>query len=158
MRMRSPARAGLVMVLLAGALPGRATAETVHGRVTFVGTLGDEQQPDGSRQARFRFRLSLLLWLEAIAAAGLWGIRYRQDRKAVRTIVGKLSSGVATTCSWGSSARSSRVPRRLASCPLAPRPVEGRLRRRAPDGRTGGVGRSSGPGTCRVREAGVKLP
>jgi hypothetical protein len=58
MRMRSPARAGLVIVLLASALAGRATAETVHGRVTFVGTLGDEQQPDGSRQARFRFRFS----------------------------------------------------------------------------------------------------
>jgi hypothetical protein len=40
---------------------------------------------------RFRFRLSLLLWLVVIAAAVLWGIRYWQDRKAVRTIVGKLS-------------------------------------------------------------------
>ena len=58
MRMRSPARAGLMIVLLACALPGRVMAETVRGRVTFVGTLGDEQQPDGSRQARFRFRLS----------------------------------------------------------------------------------------------------
>ena len=31
---------------------------------------------------RFRFRLSALLWLVAIAAAILWGIRYRQDREA----------------------------------------------------------------------------
>jgi hypothetical protein len=40
---------------------------------------------------RFRFRLSLLLWLVVIAAEVLSGIRYWQDRKAVRTIVGKLS-------------------------------------------------------------------
>ena len=32
--------------------------ETVHGTVTFVGTLGDVQQADGTRLARFRFRLS----------------------------------------------------------------------------------------------------
>ena len=31
---------------------------------------------------RFRFRLSALLWLVAILAAMLWGIRYRQDRQA----------------------------------------------------------------------------
>ena len=31
---------------------------------------------------RFRFRLSTLLWLVALVAAVLWGIRYRQDREA----------------------------------------------------------------------------
>jgi hypothetical protein len=40
---------------------------------------------------RFRYRLSLLLWLVAITAVVLWGIRYRQDHRAIRTIVGKLS-------------------------------------------------------------------
>jgi hypothetical protein len=30
----------------------------------------------------FRFRLSALLWLVAIVAAVLWGVRYRQDRAA----------------------------------------------------------------------------
>jgi hypothetical protein len=36
---------------------------------------------------RFRFRLSSLLWLVAVAAAVLWGIRYhyQQDREAVGT-------------------------------------------------------------------------
>jgi hypothetical protein len=29
-----------------------------------------------------RFRLSSLLWLVAIVASVLWGIRYRQDREA----------------------------------------------------------------------------
>lgn len=32
---------------------------------------------------RFRYRLSTLLWLVAVIAAVLWGIRYRQDRQAV---------------------------------------------------------------------------
>ncbi|MFO0892380.1 MAG: hypothetical protein U0790_24975 [Isosphaeraceae bacterium] len=31
---------------------------------------------------RFRFRLRALLWLVAIVAAVLWGIRYRLDREA----------------------------------------------------------------------------
>jgi hypothetical protein len=31
---------------------------------------------------RFRFRLLSLLWLVALVAAVLWGIRYRQDREA----------------------------------------------------------------------------
>ena len=50
--------AGLAVLLAAGALPPPAAAETVHGRVTFVGTLGEERQPDGALHARFRFRLS----------------------------------------------------------------------------------------------------
>jgi hypothetical protein len=31
---------------------------------------------------RFRLRLSTLLWLVALVAAILWGIRYRRDREA----------------------------------------------------------------------------
>ena len=31
---------------------------------------------------RLRFRLSALLWLVAIVAAVLWGVRYWQDREA----------------------------------------------------------------------------
>jgi hypothetical protein len=45
-------------LLVGWVLPAAAAGETVHGRVTFVGTLGEERQPDGSLQARLRFRLS----------------------------------------------------------------------------------------------------
>jgi hypothetical protein len=49
----------VILFLAAGTvLPRTSQAETVTGRVTFVGTLGEERQPDGSVQARFRFRLS----------------------------------------------------------------------------------------------------
>jgi hypothetical protein len=51
-------RAGLAVLLLGGAFTAPAGAETAHGRVTFVGTLGEETRPDGALHARFRFRLS----------------------------------------------------------------------------------------------------
>ena len=50
--------ARLLAWLVGCVVPTMGTAETVHGRVTFVGTLGEERQPDGSLQARFRFRLN----------------------------------------------------------------------------------------------------
>jgi hypothetical protein len=37
---------------------------------------------------RFRFRLSSLLWLVAVAAAVLWGIRYRYQQN--REVAGKI--------------------------------------------------------------------
>lgn len=36
---------------------------------------------------RFRFRLRSLLWLVAIVAAIMWGIRYRQDREAMPKLI-----------------------------------------------------------------------
>lgn len=57
-RYLSTARAGLVIGAMGFVLPTAVAAEGVVGRVTFVGTLGEERLPDGSAQARFRFKLS----------------------------------------------------------------------------------------------------
>jgi hypothetical protein len=70
MTMRSlKARAGLALLLIGCRLPALSAEEGVVGRVTFVGTLGEERLPDGSVQARFRFRLSES---DCSTTVGLW--------------------------------------------------------------------------------------
>lgn len=55
----------LVISALCCALAGAVDAETIHGTVTFVGTIGEFRDPNGSLHARFRLRLS-----ESTCAAG----------------------------------------------------------------------------------------
>jgi len=50
--------AGLAILLLGYMLPGVVAAESVHGRVTFVGTIGEFREPTGVFHAQFRFRVS----------------------------------------------------------------------------------------------------
>jgi hypothetical protein len=53
-----PVSTGLAVLLIACVLPTIGAAEVVSGRVTFLGTFGEERLPDGSLRARLRFRLS----------------------------------------------------------------------------------------------------
>ena len=50
--------AGLAILLLGYMFPGVVAAESVHGRVTFVGTIGEFREPTGVFHAQFRFRVS----------------------------------------------------------------------------------------------------